>query len=108
MVYIKQNEEETIVISRNNGSISRNFDLILINNLTNEAITYPNILSTASNNILYCFTINTLDLESGEYSYFIRDVISAKILDKGLASVVTDEPEIIEYENDKKTIVYNG
>ena len=107
MVYIDKNSEEHIVISRTSPSVSRQFDLKLINNLTNEMIEYPNVISASKNDLLYCFIVNTLELIDGEYTYFVFQ--KGRNLDTGLLRVgEIDEIKPIAYQKDENIIVYNG
>lgn len=107
MVYFERNTNETLIIPRHLQSISRQFDLTLVNNLTNEVVSYPNITSTSNNPKLYCFYINTSELIEGEYTYYIKDKRDV-IVDSGLCALIGEEEVRKEYQNEKNTIVYNG
>lgn len=107
MTYIEQKVDEHVIIPRDYPSISRVFDLKLINNLTNEMIVYPNVISESKNPHLYCFIINTTELVKGEYTYFIYQ--KGKSLDTGLLVVgEVEEVEVQSYELEKNIVVYNG
>lgn len=107
MVYFERNTNETLIIPRHLQSISRQFNLILVNNLTSEVVSYPNIISTSKNPKLYCFDINTSELLKGEYTYYIKDKRDV-IVDSGLCVLSGEEEVKKEYQNEKNTIVYNG
>lgn len=107
MVYVEQNTGELVVIPRHSPSISRQFDLKLINNLTNEMIVYPNVTSTSKNEKLYCFEVNTDDLNDGEYTYFVFQ--KDKNMDTGLLRVFSNEETTpVSYEKEENIVTYNG
>lgn len=107
MVYVEQFSGEEVIIPRHSPSISRQFDLKLINNLTNEMIVYPNVISTSKNEKLYCFNVNTDELVEGEYTYFVFQ--KGKNMDTGLLKVFNQQgSEPVTYEINENIVTYNG
>lgn len=108
MVYISRNENEIVIIPRHQQSFSRQFSLKIINNLTNELVSYPNLISTSKNELFYCFEINTKGLESGEYTYYVFDVNKNILVDFGLMRIDWEESVNVEYNKNENIVVYNG
>ena len=69
MVYINKNSDEFVIIPKHLPSISRVYDLRLVNNLSKVESIFPSIISTSKNSLLYCFKLNINDFEDGEYTF---------------------------------------
>ena len=107
MVYINKNSDEFVIIPKHLPSVSRVYDLRLVNNLSKVESIFPSITSTSKNSLLYCFKLNINDFEEGEYTYTITNP-KGVCMDRGLLKIVGEESKTIKYKEEKNIVVYNG